>query len=159
VYQVPLRQIVDGKIVKYSTNLPWYQVRFFHRKTRARFVKPIHEQVSFNQNKYHTGRLTGSYDVYIDKNRLENFLANEISYARKDVESIRSNLNFRWYLRWIIGFQLTTLLGLLIRIPLQYLRFGTKETMPLKIELSRVVGKSYVVLKSTLFLIRKLSKL
>lgn len=155
VWRVPLRHVIDKKAIIYSSNYPLFQIRLFNKKSGARFIKPVHEQVDFDKSNYAEGTLHGYYNIHWSRQRAENFWQTIWHYNKLEVEAIRSDLNLKWYVRWIVGFHLSTLLGMIVRIVWFQIRYSKEEVMPFSIELARLVGKLQFILKATQLLLLK----
>lgn len=137
-YNMPMRIFIEGKEIKHSSNYPMYQIRLFSRKTGARFIKPVHERIEFDKEKFKIGKLNGYYDIHWSRKRAENFWRGTIMpYIDYEIEASKRSgiLN---YLKWVLFYRFKQILRIFIFSLKNYLFYGFKENMPLKIELARI---------------------
>jgi glycosyltransferase involved in cell wall biosynthesis len=156
IYKMPLRHVIDNKIIKYSSNYPLYQNRLFNKKSGARFIKPVHERIDFDKTKNKLGMLKGFYNIHWDRERASNFWQNTvIPYWKMEINQVKNAIGWKWYVRWILGFQVPITIGLIVRVALQYAQHGFTKSMPIHIELGRIGGKLLLITKISVLLVRK----
>lgn len=143
VYKVPYSIITDGRVIKYSSNYPGYQHRFFNRKSGARFRKPVHERIYFDDSVV-VGTLRHPWQVYGTRGGLLSYVHETRGYRAMEVKSLET-LPWRAYLRWAVWHNLRTALGVLLKATRNYLLHGFKETAPISDELGRFVSPLILV--------------
>lgn len=143
VYKVPYSIITDGRVIKYSSNYPGYQHRFFNKKSGARFKKPVHERIYFDRGTV-VGTLTHPWQVYGTRGDLWQYVRETRGYRAMEVKSLET-LPWRAYLRWAVWHNLRTALGVLLKASRNYLLHGFKETAPFSDELGRFLSPLILV--------------
>lgn len=141
VYSIPIKMIVNGKLIKYSSNYPGYQNRFFNRKTGSRFIKTVHERIEYDKEVYTTKKLQNPWLVYWDKDRVDNYAKYSDKYIRIEVEK-NKNQTLKNYLKYAVRGNFITILKITIKSLRNYIFYGFKDTMPVKVEIGRI---SYIV--------------
>lgn len=137
-YNMPMRIFIEGGEIKHSSNYPMYQIRLFSRKTGARFIKPVHERIEFDKEKFRVGKLNGYYDIHWSRKRAENFWQGTIlPYVDYEISQYKGSGFFN-YLKWILFYRFKQILRILILSLKNYLVYGFKNSMPAKIELARI---------------------
>jgi glycosyltransferase involved in cell wall biosynthesis len=138
VYRVPMRIFIGEREIKYASNYPMYQMRFFNKKTGAYFIKPVHERITFDSKKFRVGTLKNYYDIMWSKERARNFWKETIlPYVKLEVETWKP-AGLINYLRWGIFRNLKPMFGVILKSSKNYIFHGFKNSMPPKIELARV---------------------
>lgn len=134
-YFVPARIIVDGKEVRYSSNYPGYQTRFF-KKSAGIFKKPVHERFVASALS-EIGKFRSPWHYYVDS---ENANADFISDIPRDMELYRERYRGKSFWERARGARLAlkTIAAVIIKSARNYLVHGFKETYPPKLELLRV---------------------
>lgn len=135
VYRVPCRIYAGKKEVRYSSNYPGYQYRFFNKRSEARFVKPVHERIEFSKKGINIYTLDGAWEYFIEADGSD-FAAAMPRYIKLEADRFAAK-NFLEKGKGIIA-ALRTALAVLLKSILNYLRYGFKDTMPFKIELLRI---------------------
>lgn len=143
VYKVPYSIITDGRVIKYSSNYPGYQHRFFNKKSGARFKKPVHERIYFDRGVV-VGTLTHPWQVYGTKGDLWQYVHETKGYRAMEAKSFETR-SFYYYLRWGVIQNLRTALGVLLKATRNYALHGFKETAPVSDELGRFVSPLILV--------------
>ncbi|HWO06979.1 MAG TPA: glycosyltransferase family 2 protein [Candidatus Paceibacterota bacterium] len=134
-YRVPLGIIMDGRVLKYSSNFPGYQTRFFHRKGDARFVKTVHEHVEFAPD-VTFGTLQHPWYVYTTMADWQTYTADTAVYRALMSESYK-HLSFLQRLFAALG-SLKSAFGIMLRTLLIRLRYGGRDAVPLSGEVGRM---------------------
>ena len=143
VYSMPLRIIIgEEKVVKYSSNYPYRQLRLFHKSTGARFRGAVHERIQFDREKYPVGMLQGYYDNHWSVGRLHNIFAYMRSYARWEAEEWKRTSFFSFLKSFFRP--LRSAARVLLLSSWNYLRHGFVHSMPLRVEMARLQYQLYL---------------
>lgn len=143
VYSMPLRIIIgEERIVKYSSNYPYRQLRLFHKSTGARFRGTVHERIQFDREKYPTGMLQGYYDNHWSVRRVRNIFSYMRSYARWEAEEWKPTSFFPFIKSFLRP--LRSAARVLLFSSWNYLRHGFVRSMPLRVELARLQYQLYL---------------
>jgi glycosyltransferase involved in cell wall biosynthesis len=143
VYRMPTRiffEYRDGSLheIKHEATYPSYQTRLVHRSVGAYFRGEVHDRLAIDGNKFPVGTMAGYYNFHWPEKRLMDFWSYLGRYADWELETslpmTLGNLLF-----WGIYRRARTIIGYLLwRLPFMYARYGTKNSMPLGIELTIV---------------------
>ncbi|MEX0933933.1 MAG: glycosyltransferase [Candidatus Paceibacterota bacterium] len=140
LYRVKYRKVSPDLKKEYRTFKEYYQIRFFNKKMEARFVKPMHEKVSFNEDKYSIGIIESPWYVVLDT--LSNFLAykRKVDY-RIGVMIDRANINsLPILLKAGVFVPIKEIIKSFLKIIYLPLRHG-KNAIPVRYELYRIYGE------------------
>jgi glycosyltransferase involved in cell wall biosynthesis len=137
-YRVPIKIVMDGRVIEYSSNYPGYQYRFFNRKSGARFVKPVHERVDIDPREVPVGTFKNPWHTHTTREYWRHFLRHSAYYRPLEVD-LFCKAPFSAYLRYIVWRNIRTSLGVLVRATKNYLRHGFKDSMPISGEWARVM--------------------
>jgi glycosyltransferase involved in cell wall biosynthesis len=137
IYKIPICNFVEGRRIKYSSNYPGYQHRFFCRRSGARFIKNVHERIDFDKNAHVPVPLTSPWYVYLTQDEVDHYVKNTIEYIYREVERSK-NITFGGYLYWVLGVNSLTMAKTAIRSGRNYLLHGFRDTMPIRMELGRI---------------------
>lgn len=152
IYKIPIKILIGSHLIKYSSNYPGYQTRFFNKKSGARFVKAVHERIEYDKEKFASETLTSPWYIYMTDDEAENYLASNLSYAKK--EAVRHmGISSGAYIKWILWGNLKTILKILLRTLLNYVLHGFRDTMPLSVEWGRIqyAATVFVLITKNLF--------
>lgn len=137
IYDVPIAAVIGSKIIKYSSNYPGYQNRFFNKKSGARFFKEVHEKIKYSEKEYRKKRMNNPWYVYWTEDRIKNYSKYFDKYINLEV-SRNKNVTFFSYLRYGVFGNLIIALKVLIKSSRNYLLHGFKYSMPVTIEIQRI---------------------
>jgi len=137
IYKVPIRIYIGGHLIKYSSNYPGYQARFFNRASGARFEKNVHERIVYNMEKFPAAVLYAPWYVFMTEDEANNYLTQNIAYAKKEALRHRG-ISFISYIRWIFFGSFMTVLKILVKTLINYVLHGFRDTMPFAVEWGRV---------------------
>jgi glycosyltransferase involved in cell wall biosynthesis len=153
-YEVPIRILMDGKPILHSSNYPGYQFRFFNKKSGGHLTKRAHNRIKFNPGTV-IGTLTSPWLVYHEIKDYFFFGGPWKHYRRVEIEhaAARPLGSFLYFVYW----HLRASLGLLLRALFNYLRYGFKNTMPVKAEVARVLSPLVLIWNSSLYRFKKAS--
>lgn len=146
-YLVPRRYLWHQREILYSTTYPNRQLRFFHKKTVARYERSVHERPVI-QGGYETGTLQSHMLVPMDE--LHQLKSRWRRYIAIEVER-KATLSFEQWLRISVNTMKSSLLYLLrlpnvlirppnTRLPLSYELARHRYNLDLIIALSKRVG-------------------
>lgn len=138
VYRVPIGIMMDGRYIKYSSNYPGYQHRFFSKRSGAHFIKPVHERIEFDQKLVQIGTLEHPWYVHSTKEDWNNYLSNSSEY-RTDAILRAAQEPFSIYLRYTAWWHLRASLAVVIKSLRNYLFHGFKDSIPLRGEFGRAL--------------------
>jgi len=132
-YRVPLGILLDGRYVRYSSNYPGYQLRFFTREGR-RFIKPVHERITVDPEEP-VGTLAHPWYIHTTQDDWKNYLTDGRGYRTIAVRTFASEPWPR--LGRILYRNLRAAIGVLLRASRNYFLHGFKDAIPLRGELGR----------------------
>jgi len=153
-YRIPIRFFVEDRLIKYSSNYPGYQFRFFNKKSGGQYTRKVHNRIEFNLG-IPFGILANPWYVYLEKEDIGIFRAERGWYRKVEVAEACER-TFPDFMRHIVWFHLRAAAGLGGRSLYLYLCHGFRDTMPLSVEVGRTLGPLTLILKATLCRIRKL---
>jgi len=136
VYRIPMRMIIGGHVIEYSSNYPGYQYRFFNRRSGARFIKPVHNKLAFDK-KICIGTFIHPWNVFWDAKDVENYTARSFKYIPEEVKSF-SDLSVRGYFSYFVPWHGRVIVAVIVKTVRDRLLHPFGACMPLKIEIGRV---------------------
>ena len=132
VYGLRPRIIYNGKRIEYSSNYPGWQKRFFNIKSGARFIKPVHERIAFNEDVVE-GRLNSHWYYYVE----DDFSLEKLTkYAKMEADLFLIRKKHP-LIRGIIQ-RLIIVLKITVKSLRNYIFHGFKKSMPPRAELRRI---------------------
>jgi glycosyltransferase involved in cell wall biosynthesis len=137
VYKIPYGIMMDGREIRCSSSSPGYQTRFFNKQSGARFEKPVHERIVFDAN-VKIGTLTHPWYVHSTREEWTHYLREMRPYRALELARTR-DLTFGGYLYFVYR-NLRTSLATLVRAAWVYLRYGFRDTLPVRGELGRALN-------------------
>ena len=137
VYRVPIGIMIDSMFVKYSSNYPGYQFRFFNRKSAVHFIKPVHERIDFNPKSPNAGTLTHPWLIHTTRDEWRHYLTEGRRYRDIAVAKFRS-APWGQVLRTVLR-NIYSSLGVFLRAGGIYLVRGTREAIPVEGEIGRLL--------------------
>lgn len=154
-YRIPIRIQIDGKVIQHSSNYPGYQFRFFNKKSGGHLVYRVHNRIKFNPGTI-IGTLSSPWYVYVDSKDIRIFPEWK-NYRKAEIESA-ANRPFLEYMRWTVWFHLRASAGMALKALYNYLRYGFRNSMPIKAELSRILSPLALVVNATYYRMQKHTK-
>jgi len=142
IYQLPNKIIYNGRIIKYATPYPGYQTRFFNKKSGAYFIKNIHERLSYNK-KLKIGILQNPWYVFITDGDYDDFWGKLHFYINKEVQRAKDQ-TFQQFFYWTILRQPLKILKIFFKLIYRYIRYGFKDSLPIKFEFQKIIYSSYL---------------
>jgi glycosyltransferase involved in cell wall biosynthesis len=138
VYRVPIGIMMDGRYLKYSSNYPGYQFRFFNRMSGAYYIRPIHERIMFDEKKILIGTVTHPWYIHTTREYWNNYIKEnaycqpiEIEFACKQPFSVYFQGTVLWHLR--------SSAAILIKSGRNYLLHGFQDAVPVSGEWGRAM--------------------
>lgn len=153
-YRIPIRIIIDGHFIKYSSNYPGYQYRFFNRKSGGHLTRRAHNRTEFAPGTP-IGTLQSPWFVYVASKDIRILGGSWKHYRRVEIEEA-GRRTFKDFVRYIIWWHLRAAAGITLKSLYQYLRHGFRDTMPVSAELARALSPLVLIVNSTAYRIRNL---
>lgn len=148
IYKIPIRIFIGGYMVKYSSNYPGYQTRFFNKKSGARFVKPVHERIEYDKQKFNVEPLSYPWYVFMTDDEVKNYLQNNLSYAKK--EALRhAHISLGGYIKWILYGNIKIIIKVAVKTFWNYAVHSFRDVMPLSVERGRILYAMAVIYFTT----------
>lgn len=139
VYRVPVGIILDGRYIQYSSNYPGYQTRFFHKDSGARFVKLVHEKISYDVAKIETGTLSSPWYIHTSQADWRHYVRENAKYRNMEV-ALYCNEPLSSFIRSTLWRNLRASIGVLLRSIRNYALHGFKKTLPVRGEVGRALS-------------------
>ena len=141
VYEVPTSyQRIDGRMIKYSSNFPGYQCRFFTRKFGAYFYKSPHSKIRYREksdSEITVGRFNNPWINFMPEGSCwKRFWSSNRKFM--ELELSRMFLLPRRERMRLACNSFKPALGMGFRALRNYLLYGFRDTMPLSAECARV---------------------
>jgi glycosyltransferase involved in cell wall biosynthesis len=137
-YRIPIRILIDGRRIEYSSNYPGYQFRFFNKKSGGHLIRCAHNRIEFDPGTV-IGTLEHPWYVYHSIKDYKLFGGEWKHYRRVEVET-HGNKPFLDFMRHTVWFHLRASASLTAKALHNYLRHGFRETMPVNAELARILS-------------------
>jgi FkbM family methyltransferase len=148
VYRVPYGIVMDDRPLKYSSNFPGYQFRFFNRTSGAHFIKKVHERISFDTTNVAIGTLKNPWYTYSSRANAWNYLRDTRPYRQLEARMFQGR-SFSDYFNFIILRCLRTFAGVTFKATRNYLLHGFKDTAPLGDEVGRALSALLTIVNVT----------
>ena len=152
-YCIPIRILIDGRLIKYSSNYPGYQHRFFNKNSGGHLTKKAHNRIKFNPGTV-IGTLATSWYVYVDSQDIQLFPSWK-HYRRVEIEDA-ARRTLPDFMRNIIWFHLRASAGMLLKALCNYMRHGFRDTMPINAEFARILSPLILIVNSIVYRIRRI---
>ena len=141
VYKVPIGIIMDGKYLKYSSNYPGYQYRFFNRCSGARFIKTVHERINFDTTKIRTGTLAHPWFIHTTRGEWSHYLADNARYHEIEIAGACAEpFTLKGYFYYTLWWRFRASLVVIVKASRNYLLHGFRDAVPVRGELGRAVA-------------------
>lgn len=145
-YKVPVNIFVEDREIKYSSNYPGYQFRFFNKKSGGRFIRPVHEKVEFPDGVV-VGILKYPWNVFFTNDEAQHYIRHNHLYARMQANQ-GEDITLKNCIASLYGNVFVSIKHL-IKFTLMYLRRGFKDSIPVSVEIGRtlypLVSSYYVI--------------
>lgn len=149
MYNTPNRIFYNGREILHATSYPGYQYRFFNRQSGARYEGNPHYFLKFDKKKFVPGYLKNPWYVYVDERDLQ---IKKLQVYQDALDA--KGQTWKQFIKWSIWNKLSGIVKILIKAAILYLRYGFKDTLPPKLELTRVKYKAllfYYLIKQRIF--------
>lgn len=138
VYKIPIGILLDGLYVKYSSNYPGYQTRFFNKKSGARFIKPVHERIEYPHD-ISVGTFSSPWYIHTTRDDWIKYLAHNARYRQLEVESYCGKSLFAFF-TGTFWRNLRAAASVCVKAAFNYTVHGFKETLPVEGEFGRALS-------------------
>lgn len=138
VYRVPIGIMMDGRYLKYSSNYPGYQTRFFNKRSGARFIRPVHERIEFGPD-VRVGTFKHPWYVHTTREFWKTYGRTRTSKYRTDEVKEACEQPFMSYLRYTLLWHLRTALAVVLKALYIRLVHGGRDAVPFMGEMGRAV--------------------
>ncbi|MES2203241.1 MAG: glycosyltransferase family 2 protein [Patescibacteria group bacterium] len=144
VYRVPIGIMMDGRYIKHSSNYPGYQHRFFNRLSAAHFVRPVHERIEFAAGTK-VGTFAHPWYVHTTRDYWHHYLRETGGYRPLEI----TKACVEPWGTYLLGalWQLRICLVIVAKSLWNYLRYGFRDTLPVRGELGRAAVPLVLVWK------------
>lgn len=138
VWRMPTRVFIDGREIKHEATYPSYQTRLVHECVGAQFVGSVHDRLDFDAKRFPVGTMRSFYNFGWPAERVAHYWKYLSTYADREIQTSDFQSWRRIFYKAIYR-RLRTIAGYIFwRLPLMYLRYGMRDSMPLSIELTIV---------------------
>lgn len=138
IYNVPIRIFVEDRLILHSSNYPGYQHRFFNKKSEARFVKEVHEKIKYDKEKVTVKNMQNPWYVYLTGEKARHYFRYSKKYIVMEVERSK-NQPFFHYVRYGVWWNILTVGKIFLKSMKNYCMYGFKTSMPISIEVGRML--------------------
>lgn len=138
IYNVPIRIFVEDRMILHSSNYPGYQHRFFNRKSGARFVKEVHEKIKYDREKFKVKNMQNPWYVYLAGEKAKHYFRYSKKYIMMEVERSK-NQPFFHYVRYGVWWNAVTVGKIFLKSMKNYCMYGFRASMPIRIEVGRIL--------------------
>ncbi|MBI2121754.1 MAG: glycosyltransferase [Candidatus Sungbacteria bacterium] len=141
VYEVPTSyQRIDGRMIRYSSNFPGYQRRFFTKKFGAYFYKSPHSKIRYREkgdSDIKVGRFTNPWINFMpDGGYWRRFWGSNRKFMELELSRMSSLSRIE---RWRLMYNsFRPVLGIGFRAFRNYIFHGFKDSMPISAEAARI---------------------
>ncbi|KKS00047.1 MAG: Glycosyltransferase, group 2 family protein [Candidatus Magasanikbacteria bacterium GW2011_GWC2_41_17] len=156
IYNVPLGLWIHGKLMRYSSNYPGYQNRFFNKKSGARFFKTVHERIKFDESVNSVKCLKNPWYVFCTDEEADHYFRETRKYLKIEAQRYQ-NLPFIDSLRRCSRY-LKNVLKIIIKSFRNYFLHGFRYSVPPQMEIGRALYQLAVVYILLINQVRRLFK-
>lgn len=150
VYKVPIGIMMDGRYLKYSSNYPGYQYRFFNRTSGAHFVKSVHERIEFDEANVSVGTLVHPWYVHTTREYWNQYLTETGGYRPIEIaEACSGPFSPKGYFYYTVWWHLRASLAIFLKALRNYLLHGFADAVPVRGELGRAAAPLLTIWKVT----------
>jgi glycosyltransferase involved in cell wall biosynthesis len=151
IFQFRCQYVIGDKIIRHSSTYPNYRVLLIHKKTRGHFIKPTHERLEWNRQKYPLKTLPGTMYLWWPPSRTGwGYWTNAGMHLRLDFNR-QKNQSWHQFLTHTLSFNLKVIAMIAVKAPLVYLHHGFKYSMPPSVEFFRLCYHILLLLKIFLY--------
>jgi glycosyltransferase involved in cell wall biosynthesis len=153
VYDVPIGILMDGRYIRYSTNYPGYQNRFFNKRSGARFVRAVHERITYDHH-IKVGTLLSPWYIHTTRSYWHHYIRETEGYRPIEVRRA-CEATLPAFLYSGVLWHTRAAAATLVKALYNYAVHGFKETLPVRGELGRVASPLILIWRATLCRIKK----
>lgn len=149
IYETPLGLWIGDRLMRYSSNYPGYQKRFFNKKSGAKFFKTVHERIKFNESVNTVRRLKNPWYVFCTNEEVNHYFQEARQYLEIEAQRYQ-NLPFINSLRRCSR-PFKNFFKILIKSSGNYFLHGFRYSVPPRMELGRAlyqINLIYILLSS-----------
>ena len=159
VYRVPIGILLNGRYLTYSSNYPGYQFRFFNRTSNARFVREVHERITFDSAKVIVRTLAHPWYVHTTPEYWDQYISETDSYRPIEVaRSCAEPFTFHGYFYGTVWWHLRASAAVAFRASRNYVLHGFSEAVPVRGEWGRFLAPLLLIRKVTICRLREVFK-
>jgi glycosyltransferase involved in cell wall biosynthesis len=144
VYRVPIGIMLNGVYMKYSSNYPGYQHRFFNKKSGAFYVKPVHERIQFDRETVPIGTLKNPWYVHTTNDDWDRYLYHTAGYRTQEAK-LYATKSWGFIFQAVALRGLRTFLGASGKAARNYLLHGFKYSIPISGEIGRAIAPFFLM--------------
>ncbi len=144
VYQVRYQIVSEDLSVQYKTLIPYFQPRFFSTKIGARFIRKVHERITWDRKRFPAGMINGPWYVPLD-DQLDFTVYREKVWHRLPIMVEEWEPSFIGLIQKGIWEPLVSSIKQVLKMILLRVRFSSKEIIPLKYEFYRLYSQWVIV--------------
>ena len=149
VYKVPYRIVSEDLSVIYKSFKTYYQNRFFNKKCGAKFVRKIHEKISYDENKYKAGVLKGNWYVPLDIQLNFKVYKEKVDHRLKVMAEERYPFEFGEFLKYVVIGPFKNIAKLIMKFVYLRLRYKKRELPPVRYEFYKFYSQWVIVKEFT----------
>lgn len=123
----------------YKSWSPQYQIRLVHKKTEATFIRPSHERLQFDRQKFPVGKTESSWFVPLDVQLTFSVYKGKVLRRFKVLAEKNNSKSPIVFLSKVFEL-LKNFFKQIIKMVLIRLRFGSKDLVPFKYDIYRLYG-------------------
>ena len=138
VYRIPIGIMMDGRYIKYSSNYPGYQFRFFNKKSGAQYMRPVHERIFFDETQVKVGTLKHPWYIHTTREHWKNYVQENSYYLTLQVQKACAS-TWGTYFRGTVLSHLRMSLGVVLKASRQYVLHGFRDAIPVQGEVGRAL--------------------
>lgn len=145
----------------YKSWSPQYQIRLVHRKTEAIFIRPSHERLQFDRNKFPVGKTDAPWFVPLDIQLTFSVYKEKVLRRFKVLAGKNNSKNPVTFLSKVFEL-LKNFFKQIIKMVLIRFRFKSKDLVPFKYDIYRLYGilvHLFFVIKRYIFLVTGFKRL
>lgn len=154
VYRVPIGIMMDGHYIKYSSNYPGYQTRFFNKRSGAHFVRPVHERIEFDKD-IRVGLFAHPWYVHTTRQFWREYARTRSSRYRTDAVAQACAQPIGAYLYYTVFWHVRTSIAVMLKSAAIYALHGFRDAVPWQGELGRALVPLIHVWQVTLCKLKK----
>lgn len=153
VYRVPIGIMMDGRYIRYSSNYPGYQTRFFNKRSGASFIHPAHERIEFGGD-IKVGTLAHPWYVHTTREFWFHYVRETSGYRPIEVAKACGG-SWSAFLYSGVLWHLRASAAIVLKAMRNYLLHGFGDTLPVRGELGRAAAPLMLIWQVLLCKLKK----